>query len=188
MRLFAVIAASAALLTGCQSGANVFSSQEQNAGVCPAALALYDAHRVVQFNGDEIIYGNIGFTGEILGVRSLCTYSGDRPIIANLEIDMAFGRGPAAVGNEETYEFFVAVTRRDSAIIHREVFPVHVRFNRDEDRTYTTETIDAISIPRANEGTSGANFEILVGFELSEEELAFNRSGMRFRVSAGQGQ
>ena len=51
-----------------------------------------------------------------------------------------------------------------------------------------TETIDAISIPRFDEGTSGANFEILVGFELSEEELAFNRSGQRFRVAAGQGQ
>ncbi|MDG1417438.1 MAG: hypothetical protein P8J78_07105 [Maricaulis sp.] len=188
MRLFAVIAATAAFLTGCQSGTNVFSAQEQNSGVCPAALALYDAHRRVEFNGEEVIYGNIGFTGEILGVRSLCTYSGDRPIIANLEIDMAFGRGPAAIGNEETYEFFVAVTRRDSAILHREVFPMRVRFNDGEDRTYATETIDAISIPRFDEGTSGANFEILVGFELSEEELAFNRSGQRFRVAAGQGQ
>jgi len=186
MRFLAVIAASATLLSGCQSASNLFSNPEQNIGLCPSALSLYDAHRVVEVSGDEVLYPNIGFTGEILGVRSLCSYYDDRPIIANLEIDMAFGRGPSAVGSRKTYEYFVAVTRRDRAVIHREVFPISVRFSADEDRVYTTETIDAISIPRADAGTSGTNFEILVGFELTEAELEFNRSGQRFRVSAGQ--
>ena len=61
-----------------------------------------------------------------------------------------------------------------------------MRFAPDQDRVFLTETIDAISIPRANEGTSGVNFEILVGFELTPEQIAFNRSGQRFRVAAGQ--
>jgi len=186
MRFLAVIAASATLLSSCQTASDFFSEPEQNIGLCPTALSLYDAHRIVEFAGEEVIYPNIGFTGEVLGVRSLCSYYDDRPIIANLEIDMAFGRGPAAQGSEKTYEYFVAVTRRDRAVIHREVFPISVRFGAGEDRVYTTETIDAISIPRADAETSGANFEILVGFELTEEQLAFNRSGQRFRVAAGQ--
>ena len=32
---------------------------------------------------------------------------------------------------------------------------------------------------------SGENFEILVGFELTPEQLQFNRDGRRFRIDAG---
>ncbi|WP_138511695.1 hypothetical protein [Maricaulis alexandrii] len=185
VRSFAALAFAAGLLSGCQSVSSVLESPEPNAGPCPSALSLYDAHRLVEIDG-EVAYENVGFTGEILAVRSLCSYYGERPILANLELDMGFGRGPAANGQSRTYEYFVAVTRRDSAVIHKEVFPITVRFDEGEDRVYLTETIDAISIPRADETTSGLNFEIIVGFELTPEQIAFNRSGQRFRVAAGQ--
>ncbi|WP_203294840.1 hypothetical protein [Maricaulis parjimensis] len=185
VRSFAALALAAGMLSGCQTVSNVLESPEPNAGPCPSALSLYDAHRIVEING-EVAYENIGFTGEILAVRSLCSYYGERPIIANLEMDMGFGRGPAAVGETRTYEYFVAVTRRDVGVIHKEVFPITVRFDRGQDRVFLTETIDAISIPRAEETTSGVNFEIIVGFELTPEQIAFNRSGQRFRVAAGQ--
>ena len=186
MRLLLIAAATATLLSGCSTARQVFSETPENSGPCPSALSLYDAHRVVRFNGPDTVYDSVGFTGEILNVSSLCSYYGENPILANLEIDMAFGRGPSAVGDTETYEYFVAVTRRDLAMIHKEVFPIRVRFPAGQDRVFLTETIDAISIPRASETTSGVNFEILVGFELTDEELAYNRSGRRFRVAAGQ--
>ncbi|WP_339739048.1 hypothetical protein [uncultured Maricaulis sp.] len=186
MRSFAILAAAAILLNGCQTVSDVFEEAQPNIGPCPSALSLYDAHRIVELDGDEVRYENVGFTGEILGVRSLCSYYGERPIIANLELDMAFGRGPAAQGDTHVYEYFVAVTRRDIGVIEKQVFPINVRFRAGEDRAYITETIDAISIPRANADTSGVNFEILTGFELTPEQLAFNRSGQRFRVGAGQ--
>lgn len=186
MRSIAVLSAAALLLSGCQSAASLLNTPEPNIGPCPSALSLYDAHRFVELRDGEVIYESVGFTGEILGVRSLCSYYGDRPIIANLEIDMGFGRGPAARGGEHTYEYFVAVTRRDMAVIEKEYFPITVRFREGEDRVYMTESIEAISIPRAEPGTSGVNFEILVGFELTPEQIAFNRSGQRFRVAAGQ--
>ncbi|WP_339743110.1 hypothetical protein [uncultured Maricaulis sp.] len=186
MRSFAILAAAAFMLSGCQTVVQAFSDPVANAGPCPSALSLYDAHRIVELQGGEVRYENIGFTGEILGVRSLCTYSGENPIIANLELDMAFGRGPAAQGESHTYQYFVAVTRRDIAVIEKQVFPVTVRFRAGQDRVYMTETIDAISIPRLNADTSGVNFEILTGFELTDEQLAFNRTGQRFRVGAGQ--
>ena len=186
MRSFAILAAATVMLTGCQTVTDVFTDAPPNIGPCPSALSLYDAHRIVELEGGEVRYENVGFTAEIIGVRSLCTYYGDRPIIANLELDIGFGRGPAARGDSHTYEYFVAVTRRDIAVIEKQVFPITVRFRAGEDRVFLTETIDAISIPRATEETSGTNFEILAGFELTEEQIAFNRSGQRFRVGAGQ--
>ena len=46
--------------------------------------------------------------------------------------------------------------------------------------------INKITIPRAKAGTSGENFEIIVGFVLTPEQREFNTQGKRFRVSVGQ--
>jgi len=51
---------------------------------------------------------------------------------------------------------------------------------------YMTESLNRITIPRATETTSGTNFEIIVGFDLTPEQIAWNRAGQRFRVNAGQ--
>ncbi len=175
-------------LSGCRSTKEVLAigeAAEANPGPCPRAFSLYDAARIVEIKGSES-FSNVGFTGEIGKIRSLCRYYATFPIEADLEIDMDFGRGPAASGDEAVYEYFVAVTRRNVAVIHKEVFPIQVKFPAGKDRVSITEKIDKISIPRANENTSGVNFEIVVGFVVTDEQRAFNAEGKRFRVSAGQ--
>ncbi|PIW31929.1 MAG: hypothetical protein COW29_00340 [Rhodobacterales bacterium CG15_BIG_FIL_POST_REV_8_21_14_020_59_13] len=184
MRLFVPLIAFA--LAGCSSLDRVFSDAPDNPGPCPSALALYDAHRIVELTEQPATIESVGFTGEINGVRSLCRYYETEPITANLEIDFGFGRGPAAQGNEHTFTYFVAVTRRDRVVIYREDFPITVRFAPGQDRVYMTESLNRITIPRATETTSGTNFEIIVGFDLTPEQIAWNRAGQRFRVNAGQ--
>lgn len=175
-------------LSGCRSTKEALAigdAAEANPGPCPRAFALYDAARIVEIKGAES-FANVGFTGEIGKIRSLCRYYGEQPIVADLEIDMDFGRGPAASGQEAVYEYFVAVTRKNVAVIHKEIFPIQVRFPAGSDRVSLTEKIDKITIPRAGENTSGVNFEIMVGFQVTDEQRAFNADGKRFRVSAGQ--
>lgn len=157
-----------------------------NVGPCPLMGVLYDNSRVVDFAApDQVRYANIEFTGEMQGVRGLCRYVGAEPITMNLEIDMAFGRGPAATSDRQTYRYWVAVTRRGRAPIEKAYFDVDVRWPRGEAVVTRTEEIERIVIPRANEEISGENFEILVGFELTPEQLQFNREGRRFRIDAG---
>ncbi|WP_019959781.1 hypothetical protein [Woodsholea maritima] len=187
MRFAALLTIAGLALSGCSTVGDALDTPEQNAGPCPNALSLYDAHRVVEFQGEAVAYDNVGYTGEILNVGSLCRYVGSDPIVNNMQIRFAFGRGPAAEGMTHTYHYFVAVTRTDLAVIERQTFPIEVRFEPGQNRVERVESFDNIVIPRATETTSGANFEILVGFELSEEQLEFNRSGQRFRVSAGSG-
>ncbi len=184
MRFFVPLVALA--LVGCNTLDEIVNEAPDNPGPCPSALTLYDAHRIVELEGSGIDVAQVGFTGEINGVRSLCRYFETAPINANLEIEFGFGRGPAAQGYEHTYQYFVAVTRRDNVVIHREDFPITVRFEPGEDRVFVTETINRITIPRATETTSGSNFEIIVGFVLTPEQIAWNRTGQRYRVNAGQ--
>ncbi|MGE0596503.1 MAG: Tat pathway signal sequence domain protein [Hyphomonadaceae bacterium] len=156
-----------------------------NAGPCPLMGVLYESSRLVQFAqpGDER-YANIAYTGEVRGVRGLCRYVDADPIAMEVEIDMAFGRGPAATSDRQTYRYWVAVTRRGRAPIEKQYFDVEVRFDRNNPVATRTEEIGRIVIPRATPETSGDNFEILVGFELTPDQLAFNRDGKRFRIDA----
>jgi hypothetical protein len=156
-----------------------------NVGPCPLMGVLYDNSRLVQFaEGGPQRYANIAFTGEMQGVRGLCRYVDADPITMSIEVDMAFGRGPAATAERQTYRYWVAVTRRGRAPIEKAYFDVDVRFARGEAVVTRTEQIEHIVIPRATPETSGENFEILVGFELTPDQLQFNRDGRRFRIDA----
>lgn len=160
-----------------------------NVGPCPLMGVLYDTARIVEFNQPNAQrYANIAFTGEMQGVQGLCRYVDDDPIRMNMEIEMAFGRGPAATSDRQTYRYWVAVMRRGRAPIEKVYFDVDVRFPRGESVVVHRERIDQIVIPRANPEISGENFEILVGFELTPEQLQFNRDGRRFRIDAGEAQ
>ena len=179
---------SAVFLVGCETARRFSEGDDANPGPCPNSLSLYDAHRYVDIHGDEVTYTNVGFTGDILNVVSFCRYTDNRatPIEVELGIEMAFGRGPAAEGFEKTYNYFVTVTRTNRAVISRDVFPITVRFAPGEDRVAVIQEFENILIPRATPTTSGGNFEIIVGFELTDEQIEFNRTGQRFRVTAGQ--
>ncbi len=97
-----------------------------------------------------------------------------------------FGRGPRAEGSRKTYRYWVAVTDRDRGVLDKEYFDVPVDFPAGADRVQKTEKLDNITIPRADLKVSGANFEVLVGFDVTPEMADFNRNGKRFRVNAGE--
>ncbi len=170
----AVCAAALGALASCSS-----MDTRANVGPCPLSGSLYDAVRLVELSGAER-HENVGFTGEITGVRGFCRYVDDNPITMEIEIDFSFGKGPMAQGNSKSYPYFVSVTRRDRSVLAKETLSVDVRFPEGRNTVRVTEKVEGIVIPRATETVSGSNFEILVGFELTPEQLAYNRSGKRF--------
>ena len=186
--IIALTCMSALAVSGCSTAGKVLrigDDPTKNAGPCPEAFALYEASRLVKVEGAES-YSNVSYTAEITKVRSLCRYYDDKPIDADLTLDISFGRGPAAQGRQATYNYFVAVTRKNIEVIEKKVFPITVTFPEGVNIMEATEKLAKIIIPRATDTTSGANFEIIVGFDLTPEQIAFNSDGKRFRVSAGQ--
>lgn len=181
VRLFSSItfAASAIMLSSCAS-----LETRPNQGPCPAAGSLYEAQRLVELNGEGEQYSDILYTGEINDVRLFCRYIDDDPIEAQIEIDFAFGKGAAAPSDAHQYQYFVAVTRTNRAVIDKQVFPIDVKFPNNKDTTEKTELVGRVVIPRADSSISGANFEILVGFELTDEQNAFNEAGRRYLLQS----
>jgi hypothetical protein len=158
-------------------------SRRANAGPCPTVRILYDAARYVELAGGQARAGNVGWTGEIEGVTSECVYRDDDPITIDLDLLFRLGKGPAAQGDGRTYRYWVAVTARDRAVLHKEYFDLPVAFEPGADRADVRD-LQHIVIPRATATTSGENFEVLIGFDVTPEMAQFNRTGSRFCVDA----
>ena len=158
----------------------------RNAGPCPFVKSLYDATRFIEFKDGREASAAVGFSGEIQGISAGCQYKDDQPIQVTMEVLFEMGRGPQAEGRQKTYRYWVAVTDRNRAVLHKETFDLPVTFPEGEDRVYVTEQIGSIVIPRASIATSGSNFEVLIGFEVTPQMAAFNREGKRFRLNVGQ--
>ncbi|MDO8322963.1 MAG: Tat pathway signal sequence domain protein [Phenylobacterium sp.] len=157
----------------------------RNAGPCPFVKVLYDAGRYIEFKDDKEASANVAYSGEIQGISAGCAYKDDQPIQVEMEVLFELGKGPQARGSSKNYRYWVAVTKRNEAIIAKQYFDLPVSFDAGQDRVYATEKMAQITIPRAKDTTSGANFEILVGFDVTPQMAAFNRDGKRFRVNAG---
>jgi hypothetical protein len=157
----------------------------RNAGPCPYVKTLYDASRYVEFKDDKEASASVGFTGEIQSLSAGCQYKDDEPIKVTMDILFEFGRGPQATSSSKTYRYWIAVTDRNREVIAKQEFEVPVNFPSGKDRVFVTEPVNNITIPRGTATTSGANFEVLVGFDVTPKMADFNRQGKRFRVNAG---
>jgi hypothetical protein len=166
---------------------NLSLPQLRNAGPCPYVKVLYDAARYVEMLPDQPSVGSVGYTGEIQNLASGCAYKSDEPIRVEARMLFALGRGPNAQGSHHTYRYWVAVTDRDRGVLQKQYFDLPVEFPAGADRVDKTEELDGITIPRANIKVSGANFEVLIGFDVTQQMADFNRNGERFRVNAGNG-
>jgi hypothetical protein len=158
----------------------------RNAGPCPYVKALYDAARYVEFKEGKEASADVGYTAEIQGISAGCQYKGDEPIKMAMEVLFEFGKGPQAAGGQKTYHYWIAVTDRNREVLAKQDFDVKVDFPSGQDRLYKRESINDIVIPRADANTSGANFEVLVGFDVTPQMADFNRQGKRFRLNVGQ--
>ncbi len=155
----------------------------RNAGPCPFVKVLYDAGRFVDFKDNREAATAVAYTGEIQGVSSSCTYKDADPIKVSVQMLFALGKGPQAASASKSYRYWIAVTQRNERVLAKEYFDLPVTFPAGQDRTMVTETIKEIMIPRADIKTSGSNFEVLIGFDVTPQMAAFNRDGKRFRVN-----
>jgi hypothetical protein len=158
----------------------------RNAGPCPFVKSLYDAARFVEFKEAREASANVAWSGEIQGISAGCAYKDDQPIQVTMEVLFEMGKGPQATGRQKTYKYWIAVTDRNKSVLAKQTFEIPVTFPEGEDRVYVTENIGNITIPRASIATSGSNFEILIGFDVTPQMAAFNREGKRFRLNVGQ--
>jgi hypothetical protein len=167
------------------TSANLALPELRNAGPCPIVKVLYDASRYVELKDGRETPSAVAFSGEFEGLSAACEYKNDEPIRVQTRLLFGLGRGPEAVGHSKLSRDWVAVTDRNRAVLAKEYFDLPATFPPGQDRIEITQDVLGITIPRATPKVSGANFEVLIGFDVTPEMADFNREGKRFLANAG---
>jgi len=139
---------------------------------CPALATVSDAAKLTRFAGAGRDLTDVRFEAEIIEFVGACVQGGESVDVAT-RVRIAASRGPADEERRADFRYFVAVVTRDKRIVGRNVFDSSIEFSGNKTRAAVIEELEQ-EIPLA-EGETGGNYVIYVGFELTPEEVEFNR-------------
>lgn len=161
----ALVSVSAVLLSGCSS---------KPAAACPRGVIPADAATITRFRdgpGRDLI--DVVNEGEIQNILVQCKY--DKKVIdVDLQVAIAASRGPADRTGAADFEYFVAVVDPNEKILTKQPFKVHFAFTDNRNHLgMVDQLVPKIPVP---DPMKGPQYQIVVGFQLTPDELAWNRS------------
>ncbi|HXZ69076.1 MAG TPA: hypothetical protein VEH07_10835 [Alphaproteobacteria bacterium] len=147
---------------------------------CPTFGILGDAEQATAFIGAGHDLTNVAYRATLSGASLKCDYSSkkrrnttSRTVDGELSVSLSVERGPALADTQITVPYFVAVTRGKKYVLAREEFSQ--TFNlAGGTRVGSLEEIP-VSIPLAKD-LNGDSYEVVVGIELTPDQLAYNRA------------
>lgn len=166
-----VLALTLGVLAACSSADD--NKVVQGEYACPEAGILGGAERITQFKpgkGRDLI--DVMFEADIRSIKTGCKILEGR-IVAEVSFELVATRGSAAESRQGKFIYFVAVADTTGRVLAKETFDTVIEFAENRRRAGTLELTEQ-SIPTTG-GETAADFEILVGFQLSPEQLKFNR-------------
>ena len=146
------------------------SSASKPTEACPSTVILRPLANTAVFGpAPERRPDNVAFYGLLSEADAKCVYSGDSVRLV-LDIVVVAERGPAAKADSADFQYFVAVTGPDQAILSKRPFPVRIAFDTPQKRSGITDHIEE-AIPLG--GRQGTDLNIIVGFQQSPEVVDF---------------
>jgi hypothetical protein len=168
-----LLVVTASILASCSWLGMDDEKDEISTQLCPAASILGNAERVAQFkqgSGRDLI--DVMFQAEIGKLNMTCRYLKGR-VVSDISFELIAERGPAARTRHGDFDYFVAISDARGRVLAKETFRSRIAFAENRRRAGILEEIEQ-SIPLRKD-EDGGGYEILVGFQLSEEQLQFNR-------------
>ncbi len=151
-------------------------------GSCPQAEVVGELKSLSEFdNISNPSRNNLISTIEITSVQKSCSVSRGAATI-DLQMDFVGTLGPRgrALSSDRpffSYPFFVAVTSSSGTILAKEVFAASLTYDPGVDtKTYTEKLRQIIPIEA---GENGGDYRVLVGFQLTPDQLSYNRQVIR---------
>ncbi len=172
--LFALSVAQLLALGGCAL------LEEGSPNVCPQTAILDGPGELVRFApGSPGNPGDVLFRTKMKSISGLCDIDQKKGVDMELQIAMEAARGPANANGEAQFAYFVAILDGDKTVLTRTKFPMIARFQRQETSLDFTESV-TVTIPLKKD-TQAKDYIVYLGFEMTPEELAYNRKRQRGR-------
>ena len=146
---------------------------------CPAVEVVGELSSVSDFSDKlQTIDENLISWAEIQEIKKSCVYE-QANIAVQIDIVLKGILGPKARKRADdrpqfTYPYFVAVTNADGVIVAKELFYAQIPYGISQNEIKQIETISQ-SLPSTHD-EQNRPYSILVGFQLTDDQLAYNRS------------
>ena len=148
-------------------------------GDCPRIEVVDELSMLSEYNDPKDRVQNERISGiEIVRADSTCQYD-ERSVTVDLKLTFNGTLGPQGKTSPAdtpffSYPYFVAVTSSDDKILAKEIFAASMTYAAGENTKTYHETLRQI-IPAENR-TQGSRYKIMVGFQLTKEQLTENRT------------
>jgi hypothetical protein len=142
---------------------------------CPKVISAPDAARVSLFNpGGDHAARDVSVTARIDTADNKCAREGDHGVTVFTEINFYAERARPTT-QSAVVPYFVAVMDPTRNVVAQESFTLNIKFLPAEGyRMLPTEKITT-HLP-LHSTAAGGSFTLIVGFQLTPEQLAFNRA------------
>lgn len=167
LRAVPVLLAALLAVTAC-------SRSEKPEAACPQGVIPADSASVTRFrDGPGRDLTDIVVEGEIVNILVQCKYD-KKSVTVDLQIAVTGDRGPADRSRVAEFDYWVAILDPQQNIVTKQ--PAKVRFEFRDNRTRMGQILSEFEpyIPLADL-KQAPQYQILVGFQLTAEELAWNR-------------
>ncbi len=168
--------AMAAALAGC--GGSGSEARPNLPATCPRVALLADAADLSRYRpGGGQDLSALELDARISGFQARCDYARrGRALEMTLSVGLQAERGPAAQARSADLPWFAAVTdaAEDGPILNKREFTTRVTFPPNVGRVRVQSEELSITLPLSETRRLG-DYAVLVGFQLSPEELALNR-------------
>lgn len=163
------------------SGCSMFGGGEAKPGTvalsCPKVGIVRELQEMTQFRPGGRDQTDVTSRAAITDYAGNCEYGSDG-VTVNLSLFVLAERGPAMQAAQATYRYFVAVARPDEETpASKAEFETSVDFPKGQTRVMTKEELSPkIPLPK---DANAKNWRVLVGFQLTPEQLDFNMAQMK---------
>jgi len=134
-----------------------------------------DASSITRFrDGPGRDLTDVLVTGNIQNILvDQCKYDKKSVDVSNFQIAITADRGPADRSKAADFEYWVAIVDPQRKVLTRETFKVHFDFSElNHVGTVVADLEPRIPLPDI---MKAPDYQIVVGFQLTPEELAWNR-------------
>ena len=144
--------------------------------VCPAVGVLSDASSMRVFGeGAGRDQANTAYELEFMRAQLMeCALDKNR-MTAALRFEARAKTGPAVPSNSYEYTYFVALLDPDGEVISKDVRNASVEFKSGKTEAFFAVEYDDVEFD-VPEGRDGLGYEILIGFQLTREQIELNRA------------
>ena len=146
---------------------------------CPQVKGLVDLAMITQFADAALTTPDTMVSDTKLEkIGSTCVVAGNS-VSVELELNFTGVLGPAGVKDLDgqanyTYPYFISVISPDGKILSKDVFALSMIYENGQITYHKQDKLRQV-IPLLS-GQDASKFQIMIGFQLSEAELAYNRT------------